>query len=248
MRLEGKVAVVTGAASGLGRGVAVRFAKEGARLLLADVNEDGLEETRKLTGLNDDAIKLEKVDVTDYDHVTRMISSAVDKFGRIDIEANIAGIIIRKSLIEHDIEDWEKVIRVNLTGVFYCVKAVAPIMLEQKYGKIVNMGSIAGMLGYGYPSYSASKAGVVNLTRELSMELAPSNINVNAICPGVILTPMTKADVAEQYLAKTPQGRLGDPEDIASAAVYLASDEAGFVNGTTLVVDGGAIGSFTYFD
>ena len=187
------------------------------------------------------------VDVSSYEDVANMISDAIAYYGRIDIEANIAGILIRKSLIDHSPEDWDRVIKINLTGVFNCIKAVAPFMIRQKYGKIVNMGSIAGIVGYEYPSYGASKAGVVNLTRGLSLELGPYNININAICPGVIRTPMIKPEFEKQYLSKTPIGRMGEPEDIASAAVYLASDEAGFVTGTTLLIDGGALSTFKYF-
>ena len=176
-----------------------------------------------------------------------MIAAASEAFGRIDIQANIAGVLVRKSLLGHSVDDWKRVIDINLSGVFYCIKAVAPVMIEQKYGKIINMGSIAGMVGYAYPSYSASKAGVVNLTRELSMELAPHNININAICPGVIKTPMIRPELEKEYVSKTPQGRLGEPGDVAAAAVYLASEEASFINGTTLVIDGGAISSFRYF-
>jgi 3-oxoacyl-[acyl-carrier protein] reductase len=248
MKLDGKIAVVTGAASGLGRAISLRFAKEGARLILADVNEEGLEETQRQIGSGGGVIMKKIVDVSSYGDVANMISDAIAYYGRIDIEANIAGILIRKSLIDHSPEDWDRVIKINLTGVFNCIKAVAPFMIQQKYGKIVNMGSIAGIVGYEYPSYCASKAGVVNLTRGLSMELGPYNININAICPGVIRTPMIKPELEKQYLSKTPIGRMGEPEDIASAAVYLASDEAGFVTGTTLLIDGGALSTFKYFD
>ncbi|MBU1156443.1 MAG: SDR family oxidoreductase [Proteobacteria bacterium] len=247
MRLQDKVAVVSGAASGLGKAVAIAYAQEGAKVFLADINEQGLQETLRAIGQDGARAKALKVDTSNPDRVAQMIAAALDAFGRIDIQANIAGVLVRKSLLEHSVDDWKRVIDINLSGVFYCIKAVAPVMIEQKYGKIINMGSIAGMVGYAYPSYSASKAGVVNLTRELSMELAPHNININAICPGVIKTPMIKPELEKEYVSKTPQGRLGEPGDVAAAAVYLATEEASFVNGTTLVIDGGAISTFRYF-
>ncbi|MFH2128193.1 MAG: SDR family NAD(P)-dependent oxidoreductase, partial [Pseudomonadota bacterium] len=223
------------------------YAQEGAKVFLADINEEGLQETLGAIGRDGGRAKAMKVDTSDPEQVAQMIAAALDAFGRIDIQANIAGVLVRKSLLEHSVDDWKRVIDINLSGVFYCIKAVAPVMIEQKYGKIINMGSIAGMVGYAYPSYSASKAGVVNLTRELSMELAPHNININAICPGVIKTPMIRPELEKEYVSKTPQGRLGEPGDVAAAAVYLATEEASFVNGTTLVIDGGAISSFRYF-
>lgn len=248
MKLIDKTAFVTGAASGIGRAVAVRFAQEGAKLVLTDLNSKGLEETQKLANLKEKDVLIKTIDITNYNDVEVLVSEAISRFGCLDIEANIAGILVRKSLIEHTIEDWEQVLKVNLTGVFNCIKAIAPHMMERRYGKIINMGSIAGMVGYGYPSYAASKAGVVNLTRQLAIELSPFKININAICPGVIRTPMIKPELENQYISKTPIGRLGETEDIADAALYLVSDEAGFVNGTTLVLDGGAIGTFRYFD
>ncbi|MBU4565746.1 MAG: SDR family oxidoreductase [Desulfarculus sp.] len=247
MRLQDKVAVVSGAASGLGKAVAMAYAHEGAKVFLADINEEGLQGTLGAIGRDGGRAKALKVDTSDPDQVAQMIAAALEAFGRIDIQANIAGVLVRKSLLEHSVDDWKRVIDINLSGVFYCIKAVAPTMIEQKYGKIINMGSIAGMVGYAYPSYSASKAGVVNLTRELSMELAPHNININAICPGVIKTPMIRPELEKEYVSKTPQGRLGEPGDVAAAAVYLATEEASFINGTTLVIDGGAISSFRYF-
>ena len=247
MRLQNKVAVVSGAASGLGKAVAMAYAHEGAKVFLADINEEGLLETLSAIGQDGGTAKALKVDTSDPDQVAQMIAAASEAFGRIDIQANIAGVLVRKSLLGHSVDDWKRVIDINLSGVFYCIKAVAPVMIQQKYGKIINMGSIAGMVGYAYPSYSASKAGVVNLTRELSMELAPHNININAICPGVIKTPMIRPELEKEYVSKTPQGRLGEPGDVAAAAVYLASEEASFINGTTLVIDGGAISSFRYF-
>lgn len=248
MKLKDKVAVVTGAASGIGRATAIAFSREGAKVIAVDINQEGLYQTLEIIGSEGWDARSFVVDVTEYEAVNKMIEMTVKNYGRIDIEANIAGILVRKSLLEHTPEDWERVLKVNLTGVFNCIKAVAPVMMGQRYGKILNMGSIAGIVGYGYPSYSASKAGVVNLTRELAMELGPYNINVNAICPGVIRTPMIKPEFESFYISKTPLRRMGEPDDVTSAIIYLASDEASFINGTTLVIDGGAIASFKYFD
>lgn len=244
MRLKDKVAMITGAASGIGRAIALGFAKEGARLMLTDINEDQLEETRRLTGLDSDHVMIKKASVTDYYEIENLVKEGVGKFGRIDIQANVAGIIVLKNLSDHTLEEWNNVLKVNLTGVFYCIKAVAPMMIAQKYGKIINMGSVGGLVGLEWASYSATKAAVINMTRGLALELAPHSINVSAICPGVIETTMTPPASREAFLKKIPQGRLGRTEDVADAAIFLASEDANFVNGTTLVVDGGATGSY----
>lgn len=244
MRLNDKVAMITGAASGIGRATAITYAKEGAKLILVDLNEQMLEETLCLTGLDPDSVFLQKIDVAKFLDLEKLVDLGLKRFGRIDILANIAGIFVGKNLMDHTLEDWNRVISINLTGVFNCIKAVAPIMIKQKYGKIINMGSIAGLVGLEWTSYTASKAGVVNMSRGLALELGPNNINVNAICPGIIQTAMTPSADLKDYLIKIPQGRLGKPEDVAGAAVFLASDEASFINGTTLVIDGGATGSY----
>jgi len=236
--------MITGAASGIGRATAIAYAKEGAKLILVDLNGQMLEETFSLTGLDPERAFLQKVDVAKFSDLEKLVDLGLKRFGRIDIQANIAGILVGKNLMDHTLEDWDRVISINLTGVFYCIKAVAPVMIEQKYGKIVNMGSIAGLVGLEWTSYTSSKAGVVNMSRGLALELGPHNINVNAICPGIIQTGMTPPADLKDYLIKIPQGRLGKPEDVAGAAVFLASDEASFINGTTLVIDGGATGSY----
>jgi len=241
MKLKNKVAMVTGAASGIGKAVSLAMAKEGSKLILIDLDLEGLEITAKQTGLPQESLLIDNIDVTNFNKIELLIEHAVEKFGRIDIQANIAGVLIRKGLFQTDIEEWEKVLKINLSGVFICIKAVAPYMIKQKYGKIINMGSIAGLVGYIYPSYCASKAGVINLTRGLMMDLAPHNININAICPGPIKTGWTPADATEKMLEKIPSGRFGLPEDVASLAVYLATDESSFINGAAITIDGGSI-------
>jgi len=245
MRLENKVAIVTGAGSGIGKGIALRFAEEGANVVIADINLERAQDTaREIEALGRKSLAV-KTDVTSLASIEQMVKTTVDEFGKVDILVNNAGIYIQKPLQETTEEDWNRTIDINLKGVFLCTKAVVPHILKQGKGKIVNIASIAGEVGFAYSSaYCASKGGVISLTKELALELAPKKINVNAIGPGVIETPMTKGmledkSTREVLLRSTPYGRTGKPEDIANAALYLASDESDFVNGVTLFVDGG---------
>ena len=247
MRLQNKIAIITGAGSGIGRGIALAFVKEGAKIVVADWSEEGGKETveqiRKIKG---EAVFI-KTDVSKAADIDKMVKTCLDKFGRIDILVNNAGIVKFGPLHETTEEDWDAVLDVNLKSVFLGSKRVIPEMLKQGQGNIISTTSIAGLVGFeNIGHYCASKGGIIALTREMALEYAKSKINVNCIAPGVIKTAMTKdmlADPAQkQFLeSSTPYPRVGEPEDIAYAAVYLASDESDFVNGHVLVVDGGWI-------
>lgn len=247
MRLQNKIAIITGAGSGIGRGIALAFIKEGAKVVVADWSEEGGKETveqiRKIKG---EAVFV-KTDVSKTADIDKMVKTCLDKFGRVDILVNNAGIVKFGPLHETPEEDWDAVLNVNLKSVFLGSKRVIPEMLKQGQGKIISTTSIAGLVGFeNIGPYCASKGGIIALTREMALEYAKHKINVNCIAPGVIKTAMTKdmlADPAQkQFLeSSTPYPRVGEPEDIAQAAVYLASNESDFVNGHVLVVDGGWI-------
>ncbi len=246
-RLKDKVAIVTGAGSGIGRAMAKLFAEEGAKVVAADYNEETANETAQMITTAGGQAVSSKTDVSKDDQVEAMVKLAVTSFGGLDIIANNAGVAPMGDIASTTDEIWQKTIDIDLKGVFLGIRYAVPEMEKRGKGKIINTASIAGLVGFqGVSAYCAAKGGVVNLTKEAALDLASKKINVNAIAPGVIKTAMT-ADIlkdpkmTEGMLAQTPMGRLGEPEDIAWAAVYLASDESDFVTGHILVVDGGWI-------
>ena len=245
MRLQNKTAIITGAGSGIGRAIALTFAKEGAKVVVADWSEEGGKETMEhIRKINGEAVFV-KTDVSKTADIDKMVKTCLDKFGRVDILVNNAGIVKFGPLHETPEEDWDAVLNINLKSVFLGSKKVIPEMLKQGQGKIINTTSIAGLVGFeNVGPYCASKGGIIALTREMALEYAKNKINVNCIAPGVIKTAMTKDMLADQatkaaFEAQTPYPRLGEPEDIAMAALYLASGESDFVTGQVLVVDGG---------
>jgi 3-oxoacyl-[acyl-carrier protein] reductase len=244
LRLEGKSAIVTGAGRGIGKAIAGKFLREGASVLICDLDPDRLEAAREeLAALG--TVHGEVVNVTSREEVERLVRRAKEEFGRIDILANNAGISRFEPFLEITDKNWNETLDINLTGVFLCSQVVAGEMKDQESGVIVNMGSTNGILGEeGLAHYNASKAGVILLTKTMAIELARHNIRVNSVCPGFILTELqVESGMSEEairdYTSLIPLNRYGRVEEVANAFAFLASDEASFVTGTELVVDGG---------
>jgi len=247
--LDGKVALVTGAASGIGRESALAFARAGAKVVVSDITVDAGEETVAMIKKAGGEAVFVKADVSKQADVQALIDKAVATYGRLDCAHNNAGIEgVPAPCMDCTEENWDKTIAINLTGVFYCCKAELAQMLKQGGGAIVNTASVAGLVGFaGIPAYTASKHGVNGLTKQIALDYAKENIRVNSVCPGVIHTPMierfTGGDPAALAAleASEPVGRLGKPSEIADAVVWLCTDKASFVTGINLPVDGGFI-------
>lgn len=245
MELENKVAIITGGSNGIGRETTLAFVREGATVMIWDINEAKADETKKLAGDKSGSIHFTKVDIRDYAAVDKAAQAAVDQFGKIDILINNAGITSDATLKKMEPETWQKVIDVNLTGVFNCGKAVSLRMMDAKYGRIINTSSVVAHNGnFGQSNYVATKTGVIGLAKVWARELGKYGITVNAVAPGFIETEMiltVPENILDGLRSKTPLGRLGKPSDIANAYVFLASDKASFISGAVLNVDGGLI-------
>jgi 3-oxoacyl-[acyl-carrier protein] reductase len=243
MPLTGKIAVVTGGAQGIGQAIATTLAQEGSDVVVADLDANRCEETvARIQQLGRKAMAV-SVNVGDWDQVKSMIDQVQKEWQRIDILVNNAGITRDGLLLRMKEEDWQSVLQVNLTGTFFCVKAVLPTMSRQRSGRIVNIASIVGAIGnIGQANYAASKAAVIGLTKTVAREYASRNITVNAVAPGFIDTAMTQdlsTETKEALLNQIPLKRLGQPSDIADAVSFLCSEKAGYITGHVLHVNGG---------
>ncbi len=242
--LEGRVAVVTGGARGIGRAIVERLATLGANVVIADLLTELAEKTaEEISQMTSKKIITTKVDVTDGKSASEMVEKALTEFGRVDILVNNAGVTRDTLILRMEEADWDTVLNVNLKGAFNCSKSVIRPMMKQRYGRIVNISSVSGQIGQaGQTNYSASKAGLIGFTKALAREVASRQITVNAVAPGFIPTSLT-IDLPEQLkkfmIDATPVGRMGKPEEIASAVAFLASEEAAFITGHILAVDGG---------
>ena len=245
MRLKDKVALITGGARGIGKAVALLFAQEGADIVIGDVNiEEAGKTCLEIEALGRKSLALQ-MDVTDYDKCQEAINKILDKFGKVDILVNNAGITKDNLLLRMSQTEWDVVLNVNLKGSFNCIKAVSRPMIKQRQGRIINIASIIGIIGNpGQANYSASKAGIIALTKTVAKELASRNINVNAVAPGFIQTEMTAGlaeDLKEKMKQAIPLNKFGSPNDVAAVCLFLASEESSYITGQTIVVDGGMV-------
>jgi NAD(P)-dependent dehydrogenase (short-subunit alcohol dehydrogenase family) len=244
MRLKNKVALVTGGASGIGKATAELFAREGARVAVADYSADGRDVVQAIKNAGGEAIFV-SVDVSDSGQVTRMVEAALQAYGRIDILFNAAGILYYGTLLETDEQAWNRVISINLGGTYLCCRAVLPHMIRQGGGSIINVASTVGAHDAcaNAVAYVTSKGGVTLFTKAVAIDHAKQGVRVNALVPGATDTPMIRKAIAPEALetlaASHPMGRLGRPEELAKAVLFLASDDASFVTGSAMYVDGG---------
>lgn len=248
MDLNHKVVVITGGGSGIGASCSELFASRGATVIVVDIHDEDAQKTADIITAKNGKAQAIHMDVTDYQNVENVLQSVVAKYGHIDIMVNNAGIMNsqRAPTAEHTFEDWENVISINQTGVFYCMRAVLPYMMNNGKGCIVNMASLAGLKASGHNlAYSASKFAVVGMTKSAAMEYAPYNIRVNAVCPSYTQTPMLDSVVEKQpgidkkLLRFVPMGRFAEAGEIAEAVVWLASEQTKFITGQTITIDGG---------
>ena len=243
MVLEGQVAIVTGAAQGIGRAIAQTLIQEGANIVLSDINLPKAEETAQEIGALGSEVLVIKADVAIPEEAEQLVHRALEKWARVDILVNNAGVTKDALVLRMRKEDWDYVLNINLTGTFNCTKASVKPMMKQHRGKIVNIASVVGVMGNaGQSNYAASKAGIIGLTKSLARELAPRNINVNAIAPGFIDTDMTRGlpkEIKDNMMSQIPMGRLGIPEDIAHCVKFLVSEEASYITGQVIHVNGG---------
>ncbi len=244
-RLKNNTAVITGGARGIGKAAVKKFSLEGASVVIWDVNDEAAGKTVSEMNEAGGRVEFNHVDITSFESVQAAAKAVYDKYKHIDILVNNAGITKDSTLAKMTPEQWQQVINVNLTGVFNCTKSVIPYMIENKYGRIVNTSSIVGLYGnFGQTNYVAAKSGIIGMTKVWARELGRKGINVNAVAPGFIATEMVETvpeKVIEMLKEKTPLGRLGNPDDIADAYLFLSSDEAKYINGAVLSVDGGLV-------
>ncbi|EOX4455439.1 meso-2,3-butanediol dehydrogenase [Vibrio diabolicus] len=242
--LKNKVALVTGSANGIGLAIAKRFYEEGANVALADWNEEQL--ANAVEGFDKQRVSAHSIDVSDPDKVAALISDVVTRFGKLDILVNNAGVHVPGSVIEGSVEDWKKISGVNIDGVVYCAKFALPELLKTK-GCMVNTASVSGLGGdWGAAFYCASKGAVVNLTRAMALDHGAEGVRINAVCPSLVKTNMTNGwpqEIRDKFNERIALGRAAEPEEIASVVTFLASDDASFINGVNLPVDGGATAS-----
>ncbi len=245
MRLRDRVAIITGGARGIGKTIALKYAEEGANIAIFDLLRDEGDKTIKEIEDKGRKAIFYPVDITNFEKVKETVKDVEKKFNKIDILVNNAGITRDMLLLRMEEDDFDTVIKVNLKGTFVCTKAVIKVMMKKRYGRIINMSSVVGIMGNaGQVNYAASKAGIIGLTKSVAKEVGKRNITVNAIAPGFIETPMTEKlsdEVKKAYFNAIPLARFGKTEDVANLALFLASDEASYITGQVIQVDGGLL-------